>query len=125
MPFFAILSTFTRLAPPCGVAEVRAMTTLDVCKTMKQKLLKSASIARAYQFAKPGKAAPNFVTLPRLTRSGTASRPLVPQETFDTPLQRAVLLKAGSTGRRAFIDFVKGPEPHGGSRQRLRGQAWS
>lgn len=48
MPFFANLSTFIRLAPPCGVAAARAMTTHGVRETMQQKLLGWASIAQTY-----------------------------------------------------------------------------
>lgn len=83
MPFFAKLSTFIRLAPAFGIAVARAVTELGVRETMQQKHLKWASITPAYQFAKTGRAEPDFVTLPRLTRCGTVSRRLVPQESFD------------------------------------------
>lgn len=61
------------------------MTDLGVRETMHQKLLKWASITHAYQFAKSGKAEPDFVTLPRLTHCGTASGRLVPQGDFWSP----------------------------------------
>ncbi|WP_426420695.1 hypothetical protein [Bradyrhizobium genosp. A] len=100
------------------------MTTLGIRETMQQKLFKWASIAQAYQFAKTAKAELDFVTLPRLTHCGTASRRLVPQETFDPLRQHA--LEAGSTGKRTLVDFLTGPEPHGGiARRGCAWQAWN
>lgn len=126
MPFFAKLSTFVRLAPPCGVAATRAMSTLGVRETMQQKLIEATNIARAYQFAKIGKAEPNFVTLPRLRHCATASQRPVPQEPFDPLRQHAVLLEAGSTDRRAFVDFLEGPEPQAAiARPGCAWQAWN
>lgn len=122
MPFFAKLSTFIGLSPPCGLAAARAMTTLGIRETMQQKLLKWASIAHVYQFAKIAKAELDFITLPRLTHCGIASRRPVPQETFDPLRQHAVLLEAGSTGKRTFVDFLTEWEPHGGIAR--RGCAW-
>lgn len=101
------------------------MTTLGIRETMQQKLLKWASIAHAYQFAKTAKAELDSVTLPRLTHCGTASRRLVP-ETFDPLRQHAVPLEAGSTRKRTFVDFITGPEPQGGVARRCRAwQAWN
>lgn len=99
------------------------MSTLGVRETMQQKLLKWASITQAYQIAKTGKAEQYFLTLPRLTHCKTASRRQVPQN----PLRlHAMLLEAGSTGRRAFVDFLKGPEFRGGiARHGYAWQAWS
>lgn len=120
------LSTFSRLPPPCGVAAARAMNTLGVRETMQQKLLEWASITQAYQFTKPGKLEPDFVTLPRLTHCATASRRLMPQETCDSLRQHAVLLEAGSKCRRALADFPKGTETHAGiARRRYVRQSWS
>lgn len=126
MPFFAKLSTFIRRAPPCGVAAARAMNMLGVRETMQQKLLKSASITHAYQFAKSGKAEPDFVTLPRLTHCGTASRRPVPQETFDPLRQQSVLSEGSSKDGWAFVDFLKRPEPQAAiARLGCAWQAWS
>lgn len=126
IPLFAKLSAFVRLAAPCGVAAARATSPLGVQETMQQKQLKRASNMQAYQFAKTGKAEPNLVTLPRLTHCGTVSRRLVPQETFDPLRQHPLLLEAGSKGRRAFVDFLKGLEPQGGvARHGCAWQAWS
>lgn len=102
------------------------MTTLGIREEIKQKQLKWANITQGYQFAKTGKAEPDFVTLSRLTHCETASRRLVPQETFDPFRQHAVLLEAGSTGRRAFVNLLKGPEPDAGvARHGYARQAWS
>lgn len=80
MPLFANLSTFIRLAPPCGVAAARAMTTFGIRETMQQKLLNGRALRNAYPIAKTGKAEPYFVRLPRPMHCGTASRRLVPQD---------------------------------------------
>lgn len=126
MPFFENLSTFVRLATSCGVVAARAMTTPGIREPMQQKPLKCASITQGHRFARTGKAEPDFVALPRLTHRGTVSRRLVPQGTFDPLRLDALLLGAGSTGRRAFVDFLKGPGPQeGGARHGCAWQAWS
>lgn len=126
MPLFAKLSTFVRLAPPCGVAAARATSPVGVQETMQQKQLKWASTMQAYQFAKAGKPEPNFVTPPRLTHGGTVSRRLVPQKTFDPLRQHSLLLEAGPKGRHAFVDFLKGlGRQEGGARHGCAWQAWS
>lgn len=63
------------------------MNTLGVRETMQQNLPKWASITQAYQFAKTGKAEPNFATLSKLTHCGIPSRRLQPLKTFD-PLRQ-------------------------------------
>lgn len=116
--FFAKLSIFSRLAPPCVLATARAMNTLGVRETMQQKLLEWARITQAYQFAEPGKLEPDFVTPPRLTHCATASRQLMPQGTCDPIRQHAALLEVGSKCRRAFADFPKGTETYAGIARR-------
>lgn len=125
MPFFAKLSTFRRLAPPYGVAVARAMSTFGVCETMQRKLLKWASITHAYQFAQTGKPEPDFVTLSRLAHCATASR-LMPQEICDSLRPHSALFDAGSKGRRAFVDFLKGSDTEAGiARHGYVQKAWS
>lgn len=102
------------------------MNALGVCETMQQKLIEGVSITQGYQFAKYGKPEPGFVRLSWLTHGETTSRRLVPQETYDPLRQHAVLLKAGSKGRRAPVDFLKGPETHAGIARHVSvRQAWS
>lgn len=55
MPFFAKLSTFIRLAPPYGVAAARAMTTLAVRETMRQKLLEGGALRKPINSPKPAR----------------------------------------------------------------------
>lgn len=99
------------------------MNPLGVRETMQQKQIEGVSIT---QFAETGEAEPYFVTLPRLTHRGTVSWRLVPQETFDSLRQHALLLEVGSKCRRAFVDFLKGPGSQGvGARHGYVWQAWS
>lgn len=101
------------------------MTTLGICEKMQQKLLKRASIGQAYQFAKTGRAEPDFVTLLRLPRCGTVWRRRMPEETRDPLRQHTVLSEASSNGRRDF-DFLKGPKSEAGiARHGYMRQAWS
>lgn len=120
------LSTSIRLAPPCGVATTRAMNAPGVCETMQQKPVEGASITQAYQLAEKHNPEPGFVTLSTLTHGGIKSRRLVPQEPHAPHRQPAVLLEAGSRGRRAFVDFREELETHAGiTRHGYERRAWS
>lgn len=102
------------------------MTDMGIRETMQQKLAKWASITQNYQFAKTGKSKPDFVALSRLMHCGTASRRLPPQKTFNPLRQHTLLLEIGSSGRCAFVDFLKRSEPEGGvAWHSCAWQAWS
>lgn len=111
MLFFAKLSTFTRLAPPRGVAAARV--TLGVREKMQQTRV-GGTKTQSVQFAAIANVEPRFVALSELTDGGTGARWLGPQESSDPPRQHAMLLEAGLKDRPALIDFLKGPETHAG-----------
>lgn len=111
MPFFAKLSAFIRLLPPCGVAAARTMTKLGVRETMQQARLEKTK-TQSDQFAAIANVQPGCVALSELTDGGTGARRLELPESSDPLRQHAILFEAGLKGRPSPIAFLKGPETH-------------
>ena len=96
---------------PYGVAAEETMRKLGAYDALKQKIVKGASIAQAYQFVATGAAEIGFVAQSQIVTVKGGSRWLVPEALHAPIEQQAVLLKAGANdpAARAFLDFLKTP----------------
>ncbi len=96
---------------PYGVAAEETMRKLGAYDALKQKIVKGASIAQAYQFVATGAAEIGFVAQSQIVPVKGGSRWLVPEALHAPIEQQAVLLKAGANdpAARAFLDFLKTP----------------
>ncbi|MBZ8132874.1 molybdate ABC transporter substrate-binding protein [Afifella sp. IM 167] len=97
---------------PYGAAAVEAMKAIGVYAALEPKIVQGNNIAQTFQFVQTGNAELGFVALSQIAGKSEGSRWEVPADLYTPIRQDAVLLKKGeeSSGAKAFLDFLRGPE---------------
>lgn len=105
---FARIAIANPATAPYGAAAVEVMKKLGVYETLRPKIVRGNNIAQTYQFVETGNAEIGFVALSQIAGHHTGSRWIVPEDSYLTIAQDAVLLKKGKENEAAtaFLKFL-------------------
>lgn len=106
---FAKIAIANPATAPYGAAAIETMKKLGVYEALQPKIVQGNNIAQTYQFVETGNAEIGFVALSQVANHEEGSRWIVPEDTYSTIAQDAVLLKKGAENdaATAFMQFLR------------------
>ena len=95
---------------PYGQAAIQVMDSLDLDKSLTDRLVRGENIAQAFQFVYSGNAELGFVARSQLSGTGIGGSFWIVPQVHYRPIEQQAVLLTDTRGGSEFMDFMRGEQ---------------